>query len=279
MHQRLLLSLSDTQIQQGIAVGWGQRCVSGPTGICGNSRPFRNSLDWGRLPVATLMSGVSLILSGLARLPGRHRTMFRFPMTLEVSTSNLGITIDQFAHHARQDKDFLQSAMAHNPVLERTFHESRRIYLWRCGHSMWLTAISIVTAQSNTAFWIFWPRPRGHSAGVHHLPVVALRPGLAGCAVMGIVNLLGRRACSLPPSDRNSPPLSGGWFSGNGIPRHLLLATGTGLGPAHLCRGTSWCITCLQTGIFALLPGAAFSLSNAGAIRICSRPRVVRIDV
>lgn len=90
--------------------------------------PVSQQFGLAGLLVATLLSGIFLILMGLARF-GRLIEYIPVSVTLGF-TSGIGITIGTM-----QIKDFLGLQMAHVPehYLQKSAH-----YLWRCRPLMWV---------------------------------------------------------------------------------------------------------------------------------------------
>ena len=166
-----------------IAITGGSRfSVSGPTAaFVVILYPVSQQFGLAGLLVATLMSGVFLILMGLARF-GRLIEYIPVSVTLGF-TSGIGITIGTM-----QIKDFLGLQMAHVP--EHYLQKVGALFMALPTINVGDAAIGIVTL----GILVFWPRLGIRLPG--HLPAL-----LAGCAVMGIVNLLGGM---LLPSVRNS---------------------------------------------------------------------------
>lgn len=220
-----------------IALAGGSRfSVSGPTAaFVVILYPVSQQFGLAGLLVATLMSGVFLILFGLARF-GRLIEYIPVSVTLGF-TSGIGITIATM-----QIKDFLGLQIAHNP--EHYWQKVAALATALPTLNIGDTAIGAVTL----AVLIFWPRLGIRLPG--HLPAL-----LAGCAVMGVVNLLGGDVATI--GSRFHYLLSDG-TQGNGIPQllpQLVL-------PWHT-SGSGFTLS--LTSIQALLP-AAFSMAMLGAI-------------
>lgn len=215
-----------------IALTGGSRfSVSGPTAaFVVILYPVSQQFGLAGLLVATLMSGFFLILFGLARL-GRLIEYIPVSVTLGF-TSGIGITIGTM-----QIKDFLGLQMAHVP----------EHYLQKVGALfMALPTVNIGVVTLGTL--IFWPRLGIRLPG--HLPAL-----LAGCAVMGIVNLLGGNVATI--GSQFHYVLADG-TQGNGIPQllpQLML-------PWSL-PGSDFTLS--WDSLRALLP-AAFSMAMLGAI-------------
>ncbi|EOC0583067.1 C4-dicarboxylic acid transporter DauA [Cronobacter dublinensis] len=220
-----------------IALSGGSRySVSGPTAafvviLYSVAQQFGLS----GLLVATLMSGVFLVLFGLARF-GRLIEYIPLPVTLGF-TSGIGITIATM-----QIKDFFGLEMAHVP--EHYLPKVAALAMALPGVNPGDAAIGIVTL----AVLILWPRLGIRLPG--HLPAL-----LAGCAVMGIVHLLGGNVATI------------------GSRFHYLLADGTqgsGIPPLLPQLVLPWDLpgsgfTLSLDSLRALLP-AAFSMAMLGAI-------------
>lgn len=220
-----------------IAITGGSRfSVSGPTAaFVVILYPVSQQFGLAGLLVATLMSGVFLILFGLARF-GRLIEYIPVSVTLGF-TSGIGITIATM-----QIKDFLGLQIAHNP--EHYWQKVAALAAALPTLNIGDTAIGVVTL----AVLILWPRLGVRLPG--HLPAL-----LAGCAVMGAVNLLGGEVATI--GSRFHYLLSDG-TQGNGIPQllpQLVL-------PWHTSGAD---FTLSLSSIQALLP-AAFSMAMLGAI-------------
>jgi SulP family sulfate permease len=220
-----------------IALSGGSRySVSGPTAaFVVILYPVSQQFGLGGLLVATLMSGVFLILFGLARF-GRLIEYIPVSVTLGF-TSGIGITIGTM-----QIKDFLGLQVAHMPehYLQKVGALGMALPTFNPGDA----AIGIVTLGT----LILWPRLRLRLPG--HLPAL-----LAGCAVMGIVNLAGGHVATI--GSQFHYVLADG-TQGNGIPQllpQLVL-------PWNLPNST---FTLSWASLQALLP-AAFSMAMLGAI-------------
>lgn len=156
-----------------IALTGGSRfSVSGPTAaFVVILYPVSQQFGLAGLLVATLMSGVFLILFGLARF-GRLIEYIPLSVTLGF-TSGIGITIGTM-----QIKDFLGLQMAHVP--EHYLQKVAALVMALPTANPGDAAIGVVTLGT----LILWPRLGIRLPG--HLPAL-----LAGCAVMAIVNLMG----------------------------------------------------------------------------------------
>lgn len=220
-----------------IALSGGSRfSVSGPTAaFVVILYPVAQQFGLAGLLVATLMSGLFLVLFGMARF-GRLIEYIPLSVTLGF-TSGIGITIATM-----QIKDFLGLEMAHVPehYLQKVGALAMAIPTLNVGDA----AIGIVTL----GVLVFWPRLGIRLPG--HLPAL-----LAGCAVMGIVNVLGGEVATI--GSRFHYLLADG-TQGNGIPP-LLPQLMLPWNIPHSGFTLSW------SSIQALLP-AAFSMAMLGAI-------------
>ncbi|EMD7607334.1 C4-dicarboxylic acid transporter DauA [Cronobacter sakazakii] len=220
-----------------IALSGGSRySVSGPTAaFVVILYPVAQQFGLSGLLVATLLSGVFLILFGLARF-GRLIEYIPLPVTLGF-TSGIGITIATM-----QIKDFFGLDIAHRP--EHYLPKVAALAVALPGLNPGDAAIGIVTL----GVLVFWPRFGIRLPG--HLPAL-----LAGCAVMGVVHLLGGNVATI--GSRFHYLLADG-TQGNGIPPllpQLVL-------PWDL-PGSSFTLS--LDSLRALLP-AAFSMAVLGAI-------------
>ncbi|SEL61401.1 sulfate permease, SulP family [Kosakonia sacchari] len=220
-----------------IALSGGSRySVSGPTAaFVVILYPVSQQFGLAGLLVATLMSGVFLILFGLARF-GRLIEYIPLSVTLGF-TSGIGITIATM-----QLKDFLGLHMTHVP----------EHYLQKVGALvMALSTINFGDAAigvTTLATLVLWPRLRIRLPG--HLPAL-----LAGCAVMLVVNLLGGHVATIGSQFQYT--LADG-TQGNGIPQLLpQLVLPWDLPGSNFTL--SW------NSLQAMLP-AAFSMAMLGAI-------------
>ncbi len=220
-----------------IALSGGSRfSVSGPTAaFVVILYPVAQQFGLAGLLMATLLSGLFLVLFGLARF-GRLIEYIPLSVTLGF-TSGIGITIATM-----QIKDFLGLEMAHVPehYLQKVGALAMALPTLNVGDA----AIGIVTL----AVLILWPRLGIRLPG--HLPAL-----LAGCAVMGVANLLGAEVATI--GSRFHYVLADG-AQGNGIPPllpQLVL-------PWNLPGST---FTLSWDSLQALLP-AAFSMAMLGAI-------------
>ena len=220
-----------------IALTGGARfSVSGPTAaFVVILYPVSQQFGLAGLLVATLLSGIFLILMGLARF-GRLIEYIPVSVTLGF-TSGIGITIGTM-----QIKDFLGLQMAHVP--EHYLQKVGALFMALPTINVGDAAIGIVTL----GILVFWPRLGIRLPG--HLPAL-----LAGCAVMGIVNLLGGHVATI--GSQFHYVLADG-SQGNGIPQllpQLVL-------PWDLPNSE---FTLTWDSIRTLLP-AAFSMAMLGAI-------------
>ncbi|EOV8962664.1 C4-dicarboxylic acid transporter DauA [Cronobacter turicensis] len=220
-----------------IALSGGSRySVSGPTAaFVVILYPVAQQFGLSGLLVATLLSGVFLVLFGLTRF-GRLIEYIPLPVTLGF-TSGIGITIATM-----QIKDFFGLEIAHMP--EHYLPKVAALAVALPGLNPGDAAIGIVTL----GMLIIWPRLGIRLPG--HLPAL-----LAGCAVMGIVHLLGGNVATI------------------GSRFHYLLADGTqgsGIPPLLPQLVLPWDLpgssfTLSLDALRALLP-AAFSMAVLGAI-------------
>lgn len=220
-----------------IALSGGSRfSVSGPTAaFVVILYPVAQQFGLGGLLVATLMSGLFLILFGLARF-GRLIEYIPLSVTLGF-TSGIGITIATM-----QVKDFFGLTLEHVP--EHYLNKVAALAMAMPTVNVGDAAIGIVTL----AVLIFWPRLGIRLPG--HLPAL-----LAGCAVMAIVTALGGEVATI--GSRFHYLLADG-SQGNGIPQllpQLML-------PWDMPNSN---FTLSWDSLSALLP-AAFSMAMLGAI-------------
>lgn len=220
-----------------IALSGGSRfSVSGPTAaFVVILYPVAQQFGLAGLLVATLMSGIFLILFGLARF-GRLIEYIPLSVTLGF-TSGIGITIATM-----QVKDFFGLTLEHVP--EHYLNKVAALAMAMPTVNMGDAAIGIVTL----AVLIFWPRLGIRLPG--HLPAL-----LAGCAVMAIVTSLGGEVATI--GSRFHYVLADG-SQGNGIPQllpQLML-------PWNMPNSD---FTLSWDSLSALLP-AAFSMAMLGAI-------------
>lgn len=220
-----------------IALSGGSRfSVSGPTAaFVVILYPVSQQFGLAGLLVATLMSGIFLILFGLARF-GRLIEYIPLSVTLGF-TSGIGITIATM-----QVKDFfgLQLAQVPEHYLAKVSALTMALPTLNIGDA----AIGVVTLGT----LILWPRLGIRLPG--HLPAL-----LAGCAVMVIVNLSGGEVATI--GSRFQYLLADGSV-GRGIPQllpQLVL-------PWDM-PGSSFTLS--WDSLRALLP-AAFSMAMLGAI-------------
>ena len=220
-----------------IALTGGSRfSVSGPTAaFVVILYPVSQQFGLAGLLVATLMSGVFLILFGLARF-GRLIEYIPLSVTLGF-TSGIGITIGTM-----QIKDFLGLQMPHVP--EHYLQKVGALFMALPTANLGDAAIGIVTLGT----LIVWPRLGIRLPG--HLPALLL-----GCAVMAIVNMLGGHVATI--GSQFHYVLADG-SQGSGIPQllpQLVL-------PWDM-PGSSFTLS--WDSLRALLP-AAFSMAMLGAI-------------
>ncbi len=220
-----------------IALTGGSRfSVSGPTAaFVVILYPVSQQFGLAGLLVATLMSGVFLILFGLARF-GRLIEYIPLSVTLGF-TSGIGITIATM-----QIKDFLGLHLTQVPehYLQKVGALATALPTLNPGDA----AIGVVTLGT----LIFWPRLGIRLPG--HLPAL-----LAGCAVMMVVNLVGGHVATI--GSQFHYVLADG-TQGNGIPQllpQLVL-------PWDM-PGSDFTLS--WASLRALLP-AAFSMAMLGAI-------------
>ncbi|MEJ0468251.1 C4-dicarboxylic acid transporter DauA [Klebsiella pneumoniae] len=216
-----------------IALTGGSRfSVSGPTAaFVVILYPVSQQFGLAGLLVATLMSGIFLILFGLARF-GRLIEYIPLSVTLGF-TSGIGITIGTM-----QIKDFLGLQMPHVPehYLQKVAALAMALPTINVGDA----AIGVVTL----GILILWPRLGIRLPG--HLPAL-----LGGCAVMLVVNLLGGDVATIG-SQFHYQLVDG--TQGNGIPQLVL--------PWDM-PGSNFTLS--WASLQALLP-AAFSMAMLGAI-------------
>ena len=220
-----------------IALSGGSRfSVSGPTAaFVVILYPVAQQFGLAGLLVATLMSGLFLILFGLARF-GRLIEYIPLSVTLGF-TSGIGITIATM-----QVKDFFGLTLEHVP--EHYLNKVAALAMAMPTVNVGDAAIGIVTL----AVLIFWPRLGIRLPG--HLPAL-----LAGCAVMAIVTAFGGEVATI--GSRFHYILADG-SQGNGIPQllpQLML-------PWDMPNSN---FTLSWDSLSALLP-AAFSMAMLGAI-------------
>lgn len=220
-----------------IALTGGSRfSVSGPTAaFVVILYPVSQQFGLAGLLVATLLSGVFLVLFGLARF-GRLIEYIPISVTLGF-TSGIGITIATM-----QIKDFFGLSLTHMP--EHYWQKVGALVMALPTLNPGDAAIGVVTL----AILIFWPRLGIRLPG--HLPAL-----LAGCAVMGIVNMLGGHVATIGSQFHY---VLGDGTQGNGIPQLLpQLVLPWKMPDSNFTL--SW------DSLQALLP-AAFSMAMLGAI-------------
>lgn len=220
-----------------IALSGGSRfSVSGPTAaFVVILYPVAQQFGLAGLLIATLMSGVFLILFGLARF-GRLIEYIPLSVTLGF-TSGIGITIATM-----QVKDFFGLTLEHVP--EHYLNKVAALAMAMPTINLGDAAIGVVTLT----VLILWPRLGIRLPG--HLPAL-----LAGCAVMAIVHAAGFDVATI--GSRFHYVLADG-TQGNGIPQllpQLMLPWNIPDSNFTLC----W------DSLSALLP-AAFSMAMLGAI-------------
>ncbi len=220
-----------------IALSGGSRySVSGPTAaFVVILYPVAQQFGLAGLLVATLMSGVFLILFGLARF-GRLIEYIPLPVTLGF-TSGIGITIATM-----QVKDFFGLRLEHVPE-----HYLNKV----AALAMAMPTLNLgdaVTGVITLGVLVLWPRLGIRLPG--HLPAL-----LAGCAVMAIVQLAGGEVATI--GSRFHYLLADG-TQGNGIPQLLPQLMLPWKIPA-----TDFTLN--GDTLSALLP-AAFSMAMLGAI-------------
>jgi len=220
-----------------IALCGGSRfSVSGPTAaFVVILYPVSQQFGLAGLLVATLISGLFLILFGLARF-GRLIEYIPLPVTLGF-TAGIGITIGTM-----QIKDFLGLEMAQVP--EHYLQKVGALVMALPSSNLGDAAIGVVTLS----VLILWPRLGIRLPG--HLPAL-----LAGCAIMGLVKLAGFDVATI--GSRFHYLLADG-TQGNGIPQLL-----PQLVLPWQMPGSSFTLS--WTSVQALLP-AAFSMAMLGAI-------------
>ena len=220
-----------------IALSGGSRfSVSGPTAaFVVILYPVSQQFGLAGLLVATLVSGIFLLLFGLARF-GRLIEYIPVSVTLGF-TSGIGITIGTM-----QIKDFLGLQMAHMPehYLQKVGAMAMALPTTNFGDA----AIGIVTL----ATLIIWPRLGIRLPG--HLPAL-----VAGCLVMMVVNFFGGDVATI--GSQFHYVLADG-SQGNGIPQLLPQF----ILPWDIPGST---FTLSWESIRAIIP-AAFSMAMLGAI-------------
>jgi len=220
-----------------IALCGGSRfSVSGPTAaFVVILYPVSQQFGLAGLLVATLISGLFLILFGLARF-GRLIEYIPLPVTLGF-TAGIGITIGTM-----QIKDFLGLEMAQVP--EHYLQKVGALVMALPSLNLGDAAIGIVTLGALT----LWPRLGIRLPG--HLPAL-----LAGCGVMVLAKLAGFDVATI--GSRFHYLLADG-TQGNGIPQLL-----PQLVLPWQMPGSSFTLS--WASVQALLP-AAFSMAMLGAI-------------
>ncbi|BEO56123.1 sodium-independent anion transporter [Serratia marcescens] len=223
-----------------IAVSGGSRySVSGPTAaFVVILYPVSQQFGLAGLLVATLISGVFLLLMGLARF-GRLIEYIPLPVTLGF-TSGIAITIATM-----QIKDFFGLQLAHTPenYVGKLYALLQALPTLDLGDTL-IGAVTLLIL-------IFWPKLGLRVPG--HLPAL-----LAGTALMGLLTLFDHPVATI--GSRFSYLLADG-SSGQGIPPilpQLLL-------PWDLPGGGGQPFTLSWQTVSALLP-AAFSMAMLGAI-------------
>ncbi|PWC16308.1 C4-dicarboxylic acid transporter DauA [Brenneria corticis] len=223
-----------------IAVSGGSRySVSGPTAaFVVILYPVSQQYGLSGLLVATLLSGVFLLLMGICRL-GRLIEYIPLSVTLGF-TSGIAITIGTM-----QIKDFfgLQMAVVPEHYVEKVGALAQSMPTLRLGDTL--------IGVTSLAVLIGWPKLGIRLPG--HLPAL-----LAGVAVMGILSLFGVEVATI--GSRFSYLLADG-TQGQGIPPVLpqLVLPWDATTPGGRAMTLDW------QSISALLP-AAFSMAMLGAI-------------
>lgn len=220
-----------------IALTGGSRfSVSGPTAaFVVILHPVSQQFGLGGLLVATLISGIFLILFGLARF-GRLIEYIPVSVTLGF-TSGIGVTIATM-----QIKDFLGLQLAQQP--EHYLQKVAALIMALPTINIGDTAIGLVTLGT----LIIWPKLGIRLPG--HLPALLL-----GCATMALVNLFGGHTATIGSQFHY---LLADGSQGQGIPPllpQLIL-------PWHMPDGD---FTLNWHSLQALLP-VAFSMAMLGAI-------------
>ena len=223
-----------------IAITGGSRySVSGPTAaFVVILYPVSQQFGLSGLLVATLLSGIILVVMGMAKV-GRLIEYIPLPVTLGF-TSGIGITIATM-----QIKDFFGLQLAHMP--ETYVNKVHALFSAFPSLRFGDTLIGIVTLL----ILIYWPKLRLRLPG--HLPAL-----LAGTAVMGLLSLFGQHVATIGSSFTYQ--LADG-TQGQGIPPilpHLLL-------PWDLPAANGKPMVLSWQTLSALLP-AAFSMAVLGAI-------------
>lgn len=223
-----------------IALSGGSRySVSGPTAaFVVILYPVSQQFGLSGLLVATLLSGIILVVMGLAKV-GRLIEYIPLPVTLGF-TSGIGITIATM-----QIKDFFGLQISHMP--ETYVSKIQTLFSALPSLHPGDTLIGAVTL----AVLIYWPRLKLRLPG--HLPAL-----LAGTAVMGLLSLCGYHVATIGSSFTYQ--LADG-SQGQGIPPilpHLLL-------PWNLPAANGQPLALDWQTLSALLP-VAFSMAVLGAI-------------
>lgn len=220
-----------------IALTGGSRfSVSGPTAaFVVILYPVSQQFGLAGLLVATLLSGMFLVLFGLARF-GRLIEYIPISVTLGF-TSGIGITIATM-----QIKDFLGLHITQMP--EHYWQKVGALMMALPSMNIGDAAIGVVTL----GILVIWPRLGVRLPG--HLPAL-----LAGCAVMGMVNVLGGQVATIGSQFHY---LLADGTQGNGIPQLL---------PQFVLpwKMPDSSFTLSWDSLQALLP-AAFSMAMLGAI-------------
>lgn len=223
-----------------IAVTGGSRfSVSGPTAaFVVILYPVSQQFGLSGLLVATLMSGILLVIMGLARV-GRLIEYIPLPVTLGF-TSGIGITIATM-----QIKDFFGLQLVHMP--ETYITKAWALLSALPTLDLGDTLIGAVTLS----ILIYWPKLGLRIPG--HLPAL-----LAGTAIMWLLSLFGHNVATIGSSFTYQ--LADG-TQGQGIPPilpHLML-------PWNLPAANGQPMELSWQTLSALLP-AAFSMAVLGAI-------------
>lgn len=223
-----------------IAISGGSRySVSGPTAaFVVILYPVSQQFGLSGLLVATLLSGVMLVIMGVAKV-GRLIEYIPLPVTLGF-TSGIGITIATM-----QIKDFFGLQIAHMP---ETYINKVQVLLAALPT---LNFADTLIGGVTLFILIYWPKLKLRVPG--HLPAL-----VGGTAVMAILSLFGHQVATIGSSFTYQ--LADG-SQGHGIPPilpQLML-------PWHLPAANGQAMELSWQTISALLP-AAFSMAVLGAI-------------
>ncbi len=223
-----------------IAISGGSRySVSGPTAaFVVILYPVSQQFGLSGLLVATLLSGIMLVIMGLAKV-GRLIEYIPLPVTLGF-TSGIGITIATM-----QIKDFFGLQLSHMPETYISKVQALATALPT------LHLADTLTGGVTLFILIYWPKLRLRIPG--HLPAL-----VAGTAVMGLLSLFGHDVATIGSSFTYQ--LADG-TQGQGIPPilpHLMF-------PWDLPAANGQPMELTWQTVSALLP-AAFSMAVLGAI-------------